>query len=1048
MNLMRHVRTPLLVLAAAALAACDEGATGPTRSVRAPGELAPLLAAGGQAVPGRYIVVMNDGEAGAAGIAPTDVVAQHGGRVHHTYSRALNGFAASLSPEAVDALRRNPRVRYVAHDQMASLDSIQTGATWGLDRIDQRGLPLNGVYAHGTRTGQGVRVYVIDSGIRTSHPEFEGRASVGADFVGDGLNGQDCRGHGTHVAGTIASKRYGVAKGASVVSVRAFGCSGTVPVSTIIAAVEWVTANAQKPAVVNLSLGSAADSALNQAVRASIASGLVYAVAAGNEGVNACTRSPASVPEAITVGATTSNDQRLNFSNWGSCLDVFAPGASIVSTWYNTDNSYGVTSGTSMAAAHVSGVAALHLQGNPSATPAQVAALITSTATARRMMDPAGAPNRLLFSGLTPEGPGNGIVLNPYSLSFTFLRRYVDAQGAAPATGMREDAAPQAFVASSDGGPRAAAAGAGPAGASAAATATSLVLTGRFLLRNAATTTLDWEATTDQPWLTVQASDGSLASEAMTSLNATADAGSLQAGMYASRVTVTDPSGVNAPAQLDVMVKVVEPITLWLGEPRGWLSGGYGTETYFAVTVPAGTPMLTLAMSGGTGEADMFVRYGDAPTRSLYDCANNATGNAETCTVLNPSPGTYYVMVYGWNAYADVTLSASAGGPPSAPANAAARPYSNTSVRLTWDDVLNETGYTVSRRTETAPGTWAWAEAGTLPANYARFTQTVPAGVTYQYRVRSCNASGCSGWAVAAPVALPTAVPSAPFGAVAVATGPTRVGLSWTDGSTDEASFLITRSLYDPAGGTWGPYEAPDATPANTPQFTVNALLAGRTYRFQVSACNVVGCSAPTTSGAVALPTLPAAPTGLTGTVLSGTSVRLNWTDASSNETSFQVSRAVVASTGAVGAYTEVAALAPNQVQFTITGLTAGGTYRFRVRACNVAGCATPATTGNITVAPIPAAPTGFAATATSPTQIRVTWMDVSGETSYSLTRALRNADGTWGATVTLGTYAADTTLVDDSGLAPASTYRYQLRACNLSGCSTKITVAGVTPAS
>jgi predicted phage tail protein len=232
----------------------------------------------------------------------------------------------------------------------------------------------------------------------------------------------------------------------------------------------------------------------------------------------------------------------------------------------------------------------------------------------------------------------------------------------------------------------------------------------------------------------------------------------------------------------------------------------------------------------------------------------------------------------------------------------------------------------------------------------------------------------------------------------------------------------------------------PDAT-----QFTANGLLAGRTYRFQVNACNVVGCSAWTTSGAVALPTVPTAPSGLTATVMPGTAVQLNWTDASSNETSFQVSRALVGSTGTVGAYVDVATVAANQAQFTNTGLTPGTTYRFRVRACNVAGCTAPATSGNAAIATIPAVPTGFVAHGTGTRQIRVTWFDVAGETSYSLTRALRNADGTWGPTVVVGTYAANTTLVDDDGVAPASTYRYQLRACNLTGCSAKITVGGET---
>jgi titin len=335
-----------------------------------------------------------------------------------------------------------------------------------------------------------------------------------------------------------------------------------------------------------------------------------------------------------------------------------------------------------------------------------------------------------------------------------------------------------------------------------------------------------------------------------------------------------------------------------------------------------------------------------------------------------------------------------------------------------------------------------------MPANSIRFAQTVPAGVPYQYRVRSCNDVGCSAWAVAAVATVPTSAPAAPFGAGATATAGTRVGLSWTDAGAEEASFTVTRSLL--ADGSWGAYEAAGNTSANVAQLTVNSLLAGRTYRFQVSACNVVGCSAWTTSPAVTLPTPPAAPISAAGTVLSGTAIRLNWTDTTSNETSFQVSRAIVSSTGTVGTYVDLAAVAANQVQFTATGLDAGTTYLFRVRACNVAGCSRAAVTANLVISPIPATPTGLAATATSSTQVRVIWADAgTSETSYQPGRTLRNTDGTWGAWTVLPSLGANAALLDDSGLLAGRSYRYRVRACGVSGCSAWATSGTVTtPAS
>lgn len=353
------------------------------------------------ALPGRYIVVMREGvdhgramEALAEARTDAEVV------VHFEYDTALNGFAATLPDRAVQALRRNPNIAYIEADQIITIDTTQSGATWGLDRIDQRARPLNGTYNY-NNTGAGVTAYIIDTGILITHNEFGGRAIDGYDAVDGALPALDCNGHGTHVAGTVGGSTYGVAKGVRLVAVRVLDCSGSGTTSGVIAGINWVTGNhaAGQPAVANMSLGGSISSALDTAVKNSIADGVTYAIAAGNSNKNACNYSPARVTTAITVGATDSTDARAYYSNYGSCLDLFAPGSSITSAWYTSTNATNTISGTSMATPHVAGVAALYLQSNPNASPATVSSALVANATSNVVTN-AGAksPNKLLFT--------------------------------------------------------------------------------------------------------------------------------------------------------------------------------------------------------------------------------------------------------------------------------------------------------------------------------------------------------------------------------------------------------------------------------------------------------------------------------------------------------------------------------------------------------------------------------------------------------------------------------------------------------------------------
>jgi subtilisin family serine protease len=324
--------------------------------------------------------------------------ARYGGRVGHFYEHALSGFSLCVPEAGARALANEPNVDLVEQDQIMSANVAQTPATWGIDRIDQRNLPLDNSYTHNF-TGAGVHAYIIDTGIRATHQELAGRVGDGFTSINDGRGTDDCNGHGTHVSGTVGGTTYGVAKGVTLHAVRVLSCLGFGSNSGVIAGVDWVRVNHLSPAVANMSLGGGISSALDTAVANSIASGVTYAIAAGNSNADACNSSPARVPTALTVGATTITDQRSSFSNFGTCVDIFAPGSDITSSWNTSDTATNTISGTSMATPHVAGVAALYLSEFPGANPAAVATGLTNNATSGVVGNPgAGSPNRLLHS--------------------------------------------------------------------------------------------------------------------------------------------------------------------------------------------------------------------------------------------------------------------------------------------------------------------------------------------------------------------------------------------------------------------------------------------------------------------------------------------------------------------------------------------------------------------------------------------------------------------------------------------------------------------------
>jgi subtilisin family serine protease len=381
---MRPTRVLLLAVMAASLLA---GLVGVPATAAAPNEHANADAAG------RFIVTVRDG------VDPRATAAEYhrrdGVEIDYVYTAALQGFAGDFSSGALGDLARDARIDQIERDGVVHATTEQTGATWGIDRIDQDDLPLNTTYNY-SQTGAGVTAYIIDTGIRTTHTQFGTRASSGYDAV-DGGTADDCNGHGTHVAGTVGGSTYGVAKEVTLVAVRVLNCQGSGTWAGVAAGIDWVTAHHTSRAVANMSLGGGASEMVDTAVANSIAAGVTYAVAAGNSAANACNYSPARVPEALTVGATTSSDAQASYSNYGSCVDLYAPGSSITSAWYSTTTATNTISGTSMATPHVTGAAALYLDEHGATAPSAVASGLLGDAVGGTLTGvPTGSPNEML----------------------------------------------------------------------------------------------------------------------------------------------------------------------------------------------------------------------------------------------------------------------------------------------------------------------------------------------------------------------------------------------------------------------------------------------------------------------------------------------------------------------------------------------------------------------------------------------------------------------------------------------------------------------------
>jgi len=395
---------------AAATAAVLSVSFGATVAQAAEGQV--LYAGSANAIKDSYVVVFKDSAVSAQSVGQqvASKAAKYGGKVSYTYSSALRGFAATMSEQAARKLAADPSVAYVQQNRTVHVTTDQLNPpSWGLDRVDQRDLPLDSKYSYSTDASN-VTAYVIDTGIRTTHSQFGGRAAWGTNTTGDGTD-TDCNGHGTHVSGTIGGSTYGLAKGVHLVAVKVLDCGGSGSFAGVAAGIDWVTQNhASGPAVANMSLGAqGSDAATETAVRNSVADGVTYGIASGNSSADACNFTPARVAEAITVNASTISDARASFSNFGTCTDIFAPGQDITSSWNTNDTATNTISGTSMATPHVVGAAALYLGANPTATPATVQSAMKAAATPNKITSPgSGSPNLLLYTGSGTVTPPDG----------------------------------------------------------------------------------------------------------------------------------------------------------------------------------------------------------------------------------------------------------------------------------------------------------------------------------------------------------------------------------------------------------------------------------------------------------------------------------------------------------------------------------------------------------------------------------------------------------------------------------------------------------------
>ena len=640
---------------------------------------------------------------------------------------------------------------------------------------------------------------------------------------------------------------------------------------------------------------------------------------------------------------------------------------------------------------------------------------------------------------------GPAISLNPATLAFTLLNE-VEPAGGAVAVDAGAGAIVPAYRASGDGAVREEAGTSGPAALAAKALADA-ASSQTVEMTNAGSSVLNWSASTNRAWLTVSGTSGTLAAAASTTLTVAVNAAGLADGTHTGTVTI---SGVGASTRtISVTLQVSSVTVLTSGVPLTNVAGATGSLAYYVVTVPEGATDLSVTTSGGTGDVDMYLRQGEPPTMSVWNCRPYVFGNNETCTATPPAAGQYYVMLHGWDTYTGVTLTATVTAPtpvvPAAPTGVAATVASFTSVNVTWTDASdNETHFQVRRRLYSLEGAWgSWELLGSPPSGTEAFLDAgLLSGRTYQYRVGACNGAGCSTYATSPSITMPT-LPEPPTGATVTALSGTSVGVTWVDASTNETFFEVRRRAHD-GDGVWSAFEIVATPAATATEFTDTGVVPGFTYQYRLRACIPEGCSAFVTTDRVTPLLSPAAPSDAGVAVVDAGTLEITWSDNSSNETRFQVRRRLRGLDGTWGSWQVVGQVGVNATSWLETGHLPERSYRYGVRACDGPNCSAWVLTSVITTpaaAQPPVAPEGLVVTAASATSLNVEWIDASGnETYFEVRRRLYSLENVGGSFELIASPVAGTSAYLDTGLLNGRTYQYRIRACNAAGCSAFVT--------